>query len=259
MAKYDLLKFVPQEPLNQDSIIASLESEDLSGVVRWIVTNRADINQRLNGVENKPTALEYAIQESNWAACCLLLSWSADALQKDSRGWSAIHYLAVKDNFSFAILLSVMRRINTDLERLLTEDGKDVLKIAEDAGNVKITTVLKLLQTEHAGKPGSPEPSPVQPMDDPAMSPQGRSTGVRHSLSRMFQGYPHIHRHVRNLVQQQYNYYHERSTRSRRPSQAAGSEFEMEEGDGSSETVTITVPSPLNSTPDSPRKPKCKD
>lgn len=269
MAKYDLLKFIPvQAKDDSERLIESIETKDIAGTLHWIVANKESLDAPLPALANRPTALQYAIECSNWPAASLLLSWSVHPAVRDSRGWTAMHYVAVNPNFSFAVLLTILRRMDGDLDDQLTADGKDVYALAGEADNVKLITLLRLLQTENTEKPGSPEPAAcAQSSADeggPATSPNSlpsRGTGVRQSISRMFGGYPHFHRHIRSVIQQQYNYYHEKSSRSRRPSQPEEEEDEeaivVEEADGTTVNISRAESAPPPATtPAAPESPQ---
>jgi hypothetical protein len=169
-----------------------------------------------------------------------------------------MHYLATNPNFSFAVLLTILRRMDGDLDDQLTADGKDVYALAAEKENVKLTTLLRLLQSENTEKPGSPEPPAAQSSADegttsPITNPS-RSGGVRQSISKMFGGYPHFHRHIRSVIQQQYNYYHEKSSRSRRPSEAEQDDIVVEETDGTTVNISraeSTPPTPVRDSTES--------
>lgn len=238
MAKYDLLKFISAiSGNNVGTLIKSIKDKDAASTLHWIVSNKNNLDPRLTALPNTPTPIEYSIECSNWPAASLLLSWSANPAVRDARGWSSMHYLAMNPNFSFAVLLTILRRMDGDLDDHLTSEGKDVYALAAEKDNVKLTTLLRLLQSENAEKPGSPEPPTAQSSADEA-SPVIRTSGVRQTINRMFGGYPHFHRHIRSVIQQQYNYYHEKSSRSRRPSQAGQDDIVVEETDGT--TVNIS-------------------
>ncbi len=218
VAKYDVFKFTSKTLFDDQFIIDAIKNKDMMSCMKWIVSNRTALSKNLE-LEYHPNALQLSISQGFWPFSCLLISWSVDSHVKDDRGWTSLHYLAANPSFSFGILLSIMRKLGTDLDTQITNDGMDPITLASESNNVKFIEVLNMLQYEQMPKPGTPDPT-----DDligetsgasPMMTPT-RPTGVRHSLSKMF---PHnIHRQLRSLVQQQYNYYHEKATRSRRSS-----------------------------------------
>lgn len=240
LAKYELLKFVPAG--TAVDVAEAIERKDLLQVLTWLTAKPA-IDEPLGGVEFGPTPLQLAITHSAWTIVCLLMTWSADPAVRDTRGWSAAHRLAANPHFNFGILLMVLRKLNMDLETHLTGDGRGMMELAEGSGNVKLATVLRMLPSD--AKPGTPEPTSAAPEDsipDTTLSTTSPRTpagaGVRQSLSKVFSGYPHFHRHMRQIVQQQYNYYHEKATRNRKSSMAlapvgTADGFEAIEGDAS--------------------------
>jgi len=241
-AKYDLLLFIRRESVD---IKAALESGDLPGCLRWILVNREMMDQVLQLQDGlKCTALQYAIEQNNWPAASLLMTWSASPSVRDSRGHTALHYMAGNPAFSLPVLLAILRRIgNADLESTFlcsgSEKGVDVWGVAEEAGNLKFTTLLRLLLQsddqektrtsavpDPSGHAHSPDASEASTRPGTPETPKSSSgSGVRHSLARLFTSsgtgtgtgtgaYPHFQRHIRTLLQQQYNYYyHERGSR----------------------------------------------
>lgn len=217
VAKYDLLKFVPFD--QTFDIERAILDDNLYEVLKWIVTSRDVINVPLTAIDDHPTVLEFAISKCQWAVATMILAWSADPSIKDGKGWSAAHYLASNPDLSLGVMLTVMRKLNVLDDQLIMQELTDV---AEEHGNVKFTTILRLLQAEQ-------HPSPlVQPSssDAPIRSPHG--SGVRHSISRIFQNYPNFHRNLRQAIQQQYNYYHEKAAgRVRKSSSSSIGDFEQ--------------------------------
>lgn len=217
-AKYvDHSYLCPQD--NNMTLADAINANDTFSVLSWIIHNPDKLDQGLENTDHHPSPLQYSIQRGNWAAATLFLVFSADVEHRDDGGWTALHYLASKPDFSFGVLLSIFRK-NVDMDVRTSETDLDVIGLANQMGNFRFATFVKLLQSE-SSKEAAPlqcqtPPPTLQSTEDPATTKS--SGGVRQSISKLFQSYPHFNRNLKQMLQQQYNYYHEKATRSRKPS-----------------------------------------
>jgi Arf-GAP/coiled-coil/ANK repeat/PH domain-containing protein len=229
-------------PNRTEGIVEAIDAGDTPGVLSWAIHNPDKMDDGITSVPYEPSPLQYAIDRGNWTAATLLLILSADVEHRDARGWTALHHLAAKPDFSFGVLLAIFRK-NVDMDVRTSETDLDVIGLANEMGNYRFATFARLFQ--ESGKEAVPlpcqTPPPAAAQEDgtaaataSAAATPGKS-GVRHSISKLFQNYPHFNRNLKHLIQQQYNYYHEKATaRSRKPSLGDYDEAVLVEDGGTS-------------------------